>query len=660
MALQAKYPFLETLNESEAMARGANLDDKINYTVYNTIKGLSTQDSVRAATQFTLDTFVPDILNMTKSALAAVVRKLVVDHLVVQIFRLQFDAGRRQMQMVPCFLAQPTGDRDTIFSLWVETNSLSIGEVEKMLESRPALDQKLFVADLALDLKSEQLPKTEEFKYAVVDFFSGVHAGNFEIVPPAQLIPATLAELQDELSRRQIALDIPDYGYLPLGSAKRVDLFELAGRFLTTRVIPRYKNRGNLKGELERILLEEARYHEGDPAPGTTEFTLSRATAVRKEALAAPRGDQGARFPGTLTVEIISRLAPLAAAEYEEGWREKNEGFVRDFVDGINGGDTWLQVIRFMSEKDLEEAPPLARERLLSGGDLFTDTWLREDGEVRVFVRREISTFRMLVEGMQSLPAFQHWQILSLRSLMEKNEYELRGLFDDPEFVRAYGRLLRLVYQDYFPWYLRLLLALGLSMFQDSAFKIAKQKIQNEQKFLRDRHARTRAAREKQDEEERKVAALRVRDTTLGNRLIETLDDLYLERNKIPTVEEARLESDMSSSEFDDIIKRGTFQKIKLSDGGMILLYPLDHNWRSRVARLRRVLDRIRENIDEDVGDSMGERVRKLEKHLTATESARPESPEDDPYGRFGKAVKEHEEKLSEPLDVDFSDDLEV
>jgi hypothetical protein len=76
---------------------------------------------------------------------------------------------------------------------------------------------------------------------------------------------------------------------------------------------------------------------------------------------------------------------------------------------------------------------------------------------------------------------------------------------------------------------------------------------------------------------------------------------------------------------------------------------------------LRRTLDLIREAIEEDVGDSLSERVRKLEKHLTATESAKPESSgADDPYGRFSKAVKDYDAKHKEPLDLDFSDDLEV
>ena len=661
MALQAKYPFLETLSESEAISRGANLDDKINYTVFHTIKDHSTQESVRSGKYFTLDTFVPDILNLTKADLSAVVRKLIVDRLVIQIFRMEYESTRSEMQMVPCFLAQPGGEHDTTFSLWVESNSRSVTEIEKMLSSRPPFDRKLFAADLAQDLKSEKIPPVEELKHVLVDFFQGVHPGSFEIVPPADLIPSTLAEIRDEITRRKIAVEIPDYGFMPLGGSDQVPLFELAGRFLTSKILPRYKNRGNLKGELERVLLEEERYAE-EERPRTTEFIVARASALKKEALSGPRPEgMGARFPGSLTTEIIQKLAPLASSEYETAWNDRNETALREIVDGMNEGTAWHQVIRFMTEEDLRQIPPVARDKLLGGGHLYHETFMRGDAEVHVFVRRDGAAFRLLVDGMRGLPAFQQWQILAMKVVLEKNEMELANLFDDPEFVRAYGKLLREVYMRYFPWYIRLLFALGLSMFQDQGFKVAKQKIQAEQKSLRDRYTRRKAVRDKEQEEERKKAALRVRDRALSNTLIETLDHFYLEEHRVPTVDEVRSEIDMSSSEFDDIMNRGKFQKVKLSDGGQILLYPLDHNWRSRVARLRRTLDLIREAIEEDVGDSLSERVRKLEKHLTATESAKPESSEaDDPYGRFSKAVKDYDAKNKEPLDLDFSDDLEV
>ena len=40
------YAFLELLKEQEAMARGANLGDKIHHAVYKTIKTSSTVDAI--------------------------------------------------------------------------------------------------------------------------------------------------------------------------------------------------------------------------------------------------------------------------------------------------------------------------------------------------------------------------------------------------------------------------------------------------------------------------------------------------------------------------------------------------------------------------------------------------------------------------------------
>ncbi len=661
MANQARYPFLETLTESEAVARGANLDDKINFSVFNTIKSLSTQENARVAGLFTLDTFLPEILNLTRGDLTAVVRKLVVDRLIIQIFRLEFETTRRQMKTVPCFLATPPGDRDTTFGLWAAANSYSVAQIEKLLAARPPLDRKHFAECLARDLKSEAMPSRDDLKYLLYDFFSEIHPGKFDIVPPAPMIPTTLGEIRDELTRRQIAAEIPDYGFFPLREADHVPVFEMAGRFLLSKVVPRYKSRGNLRGELERILLEETRYFDEGDKPGTTEFNLARAGAVKKEAQAERQAVQnGMRFPGMLTVELIQRTAPFAREEYESAWRAKNEDALQEFVDALNTGTNWPQVIRFLTEDEIAKIPSVAREKLLSGDFVYHDTWLREAAEVHVFIRRDPAAFRLLVEGMQTLPVFQQWQILAMKSVLEKNEFELQALFHDTEFVRSYGRLLRLVYQRYFPWYVRLFLALGINFLRDQAFKNAKQKIQSEQKVLRDRSLRRKAGEAQEKEEERRAAALRVRDTTLANRVIETLDEFYYQKNRIPTIEEVGAEIDMAVGDYNDIIKRGTFQMVKLADGGLLLLYPLDHIWRSRVARLRRALDKIREQAGDDPGDLLAERVRKLEKHLTATESRQPDPGGDDPYDKFSRAVKDHEKKMSQPLDVDFSDDLEV
>jgi len=232
--------------------------------------------------------------------------------------------------------------------------------------------------------------------------------------------------------------------------------------------------------------------------------------------------------------------------------------------------------------------------------------------------------------------------------VLDKYEKNLSDLFDDPEFLSLYGKLLRMVYIGYIPFFYRILLLIGITIFQDTSFQIAKKKIIADQEVL------ARINKEKQDStKERKLAEKRERvsrvdDLEKVNQIMEVLDAMYLVENYIPTIEEikARL-SGLESSVFHATIEKHHFQIIpptKTGPAEEILLYPLNHEWRTKAARLRRVVDKILlESGESDAGQS--ERAKRLQKVLSKKDKPLAmEQQEEDPYERFGKEVKKYEE----------------
>lgn len=665
MAIHGQHSFLETVKESEALARGANLSDKINHAVLKAIKGASTRQTVKANQHFTLDTFVPDIVNLTKADLRRVISRLIAERVVVQIFRLEYSPGHEQMLLVPCYLANANEEENQIVSLFNDTVFQSITAVESFLDARPPADRNAFVAELEVDLTSERVPPMEKLPRTVVDPFASVHAKNFDIVPPAELLSVTVTDIRKELIRRNRVRVIPDYGLMPVRETDILDRLEICDDFLVKRLVPKYRNRGSCKRELEQISMEEAAYSVEAHATPTGQFMARRAQTIKKAVLASMPPGKGVRFPGTLAVEIILQLEPLARERYEERARSENARSVRDFKEQLTALDgPWQDLIRFVRFDEVDKYHADVWQRLLEDSELIHAYWQTAEGLHHVFARREPAVFRRLVHGMASLPPERKWQILAMRALLEQHESkpEFKALFDDPAFVESFGKLLRLCYMDRIGWLHRLLLQLGILWFQDRSFQIAKQSIRNEQERLRVRNdARIKEHREKRDKERAEKVA-RVQDLTRANRIIEVLDQLYLTDRHIPSVADVRARvTEFSPEEFHLTLRRERFQIIAPPKGvdpdQGILLYPLNHEWRSRAARLRKMLDRLLEDAEsspEEAAEAK-ELVGRINRFIARTESRGKGGEQDaDPYEAFEKEIEKHKEKERQAEDSEF------
>ncbi|MEQ9367153.1 MAG: hypothetical protein RIF32_23165, partial [Leptospirales bacterium] len=253
----------------------------------------------------------------------------------------------------------------------------------------------------------------------------------------------------------------------------------------------------------------------------------------------------------------------------------------------------------------------------------------------------------------------------AVKHILEEHEDDFRYLFDDTDFLVSYGAMLRRVYINYIPWYLRLLLSFGITWFQDYSFQLAKKAIQAEQGSLAVRNRQREEERKLEKDEERKVELNRIREASAANQIVEQLDAAFFgERGRVPSLGEIQdavaAHSKMEETTFQEMLRKDNFQIAPMpgkdaAPRDAVLLYPLNHEWRTRAARLRRVLERIL--ADENADPLQTERAKRAQKFLGKIESGGggapaptpAQSPEDlddsDAFERFGAELEKHESR---------------
>jgi hypothetical protein len=151
-----RYPFLETISEPEALARGANLAERVMHGVLKTIKQHSSMENAANRNLFQLNSPIPDLQNLTKKDLIICIKKLMGEQLVCQIFLMVYNPDKHEVKPLPCFISRPPDERHTTDQLYAETNFQSILALEEMADraSDPTPDD--LIREFEADLNSEK------------------------------------------------------------------------------------------------------------------------------------------------------------------------------------------------------------------------------------------------------------------------------------------------------------------------------------------------------------------------------------------------------------------------------------------------------------------------------------------------------------------------
>lgn len=661
-----QYAFMEMLPESEAIAQGINLSDRFLHAVYKAVRSLSDPSHAKRRNLFTIESEVPDLNQIARKDLAMILKKMTGEKLIVQLFRIEYQEGEATCRVVPCFVGFTDDDRNHVSEIYSILLESSVESLERYLKSSPAFQQDAFWKELELDLKSEQRPDPSSMPISQVDLFKSLNPAKMEVPPHGDLIPRFRRDLENELVVRKKIVKLSMYNHMPVREEDAGIRFDTAADFLQSKVLPKYKNRGDLKRRLEAVALEEASYYQDEFAPHSSTFPASRAKAIH-EVAGDGKGSDG-RYPGALAVDILISLENRAGESFREKMRSENGRILTDIRGRLlNPRAAWDDMILYMDDKDFENLHPDVRRSLQDDKKLLTGNWEQPGGTIHVYLRNDPYAFRTIVAGMTDVKSEDAWKVLAMRHLLDKYDEHFENLFQDPDFVRMYGKLLRTVYMNYMPFWHRLLFLLGIHIFQDAAFAAAKKLIDEEQIRRANKNQEWSGQRKKQKEEERKKTLNRFETKTAVNRILERLDDFYFEKVRVPSVVDvySSLEEKEETIEaFMTFLKKEGFQILSIkkgeTPGDAILLYPMDHEWRVRSARLVRNLERVkeeREKIGEDDYENriLLERSRKVIKHAMESSSARQSRTSlkggsgKDPYGDLQREMEKREE---DPIDL--------
>ncbi|MCB1304802.1 MAG: hypothetical protein KDK37_11010 [Leptospiraceae bacterium] len=580
------------MKESEALARGANLSEKAHHAVYKAVKSLSALDQIKNGNIFHAGLPIPELENLSygrKEALE-VLQRLMSDQLIAHVFLLEYDPGQKKMTLTSCYIAHTGDDRIGPEQLFQELLMQSVSNIEDMIKARPLFNRDAIMKDFEKDINSPSVPDTAQLPATVVDPLSAIQPAAFDFVPPAELLRIARDEIREELIRRSDVVYLLEYGLLPVRDDEVLVRFEAANDFMVSKIIPMHRSNVNLKSELQSISSQEEAYHVEGFVRKTADFPQRKAAAIKKHLLAGPT--RASRFPGSLAIETILQLHGAAEKKFKDQWEKEVDHQHKEIRDSILGlGVEVADQIRFFSEDDRQSIPPEIWKRLISDSGFFHSTWERSDGTYHVLCKKNPAIFPQLVTIMLSMGPQDHWKILAFRFLIEKYETTFPELFNDGEFVEAYGRLLRRAYMSLIPWYYRLLMLFGFRSIIDAAFQHAKKRIQEEQEVLSQRNQSNRDDVDRQRIMQQKEKAGQAETLEFSRRIIESLERYYFRENKPPLISEVAAElADKKEDEVRDFIKKQGFKTLDFQSD-KILLYPVDHQWRARAVRLRKHLE---------------------------------------------------------------------
>ncbi len=657
MISDQNYPFLELLTESEATSQGIYPTDRYIYAVYKSLLAASDLRHAKSGNLFSMTSEVLEVNDMTRQDRINALKRLISDRLATQLFYLQYVPEKQNLAVVPVYISGRDEESRIPGYIFDELAAMSANAVQLLTDAKSGAgpDVKQLWQDLENDLNGNAKKNPAGLR-TVTDPLAPFQVPDFPIRPHASLVPATLNKIENLMIDSGRFVKLRGFGFLPVRTYEIIPVFELVSDFLATRLIPGIRDKGNLRRDLGEISLAETSYYLDEFAVKSSAFSARRARAVRKAVTGdSAESENQASFPGALACEIILQLEPRAQSAYDDEHRRMVHDQISEIRDRLLSGKNWRDLVLFFDEDQYESLSPDVKNSLLTDNRLICGSWEEESGTVTVFLPREIISVKKIITGMLDAEPEEFWKVLALRQQIDQNNAIYGSMFEDADFVKSYGRLLRMVYLTYISWIHRFLFWLGITLFQDTAFQSAKQTIAGEQAARAERNRSRQARKREKKESEKKAAIDRLAGNTQLNRLIEALDHFYFSEETVPSFEDIKswlkAEDDQALR---DQLKEEKFQILDTDSdetpGDAVILYPLDFDWNTKSARLLRMTDRVRERLsgkDDFESKFLMNRIKKVTEFIVKSRKSgrakgAPETKED-PYEKLDRVIKEKE-----------------
>jgi hypothetical protein len=593
---ELKYSFLKVRKEKESILLGINPTNKYQHELLKIIRSLNTIQNAGKGMLFTLKNAYLEQLQIDNKTATTNLNQMVGNLLVAQIPVLEYDVFNKTLNAINYFLTHPAEEKSySIYNVFDELIAYSFNSVKAWYEDREPLTSEEFFKELAW----QNNPKnTEEFK-GISGLFSPLkklYSAKNGISTSQDMIDYIAKEVTSRILEMNMGIDLPGHGIFLFKPGEILEIYETSEEFLHEKILPELLEDVNYKFRIEPFLFEKKTFLALEKFPRkTARFTANLARETKT--IKAQSQKNPNHFPGSLCLEILSKLEPLAEEKYSGKWREECDRIKRDFKKTITtSSNKWQNLIEFISHEDsLKYHPDIWRD-LVNDTDLFYGKWQIPKMTVHVFTGKDVGFIKTLVLGMMNLPDHEIWKAQALKSLIEKNEKRIRALLVDPKFTVVYNELIRKIYIQYIPWYFRIFLYFPLSVFMDTFIDDAKKKILEEQENLTKKNdainSKLQAEYNKSliDEQEK------LKDQMMSESLTSTLDSFYFQQKRLPILEDIR-QFYTDEVRFNKIIKKHNFRVLKISVKGVddteVLLYPTGGDWSEKKTSLLKTLESI-------------------------------------------------------------------
>ncbi|RME91442.1 MAG: hypothetical protein D6767_05200 [Candidatus Hydrogenedentota bacterium] len=644
MAINRDY--LNLITPQEASSRGINLNDKIRHAIYTAVQTRSTEKNAGSGQLFRYPNKYDELAGLPDSDFISAMKYLLADRLVAQLCALEylFESDKLEMQLF--FIAKPPAPVETTGGLYREVIRYTAQEVEKWGFKRPDITSDNLYQLLKADFESEDL--TEVSEGILYDIFADVKEESFLYTPAIGQLDTFKHDVLEDLSDYPDFILLENYGCCIVKDNNVLTVFNTAENFMQQRLMPIARNDPSCSRVFEQVYLEEEEHKADKNALPRTDFSLKRSKAIQK-ALQRKGIKQG---NGMLTLLLVQKLANRAASLLQKEYKDSMDQKLKELLQDVLSEEADIEK-RFLSipQEQQEEMPDRLWAALKEHPDIVLSEWELPTGKIYTILKKDAEVFAKWIRHLEKIPRPEIWQILATKKMLEAVEQEMPHLFQDKEFVKTYGHILRKAYLRYIPWYLWLFVFLGMQPFLDKAFQIAKGKIDSQQKKLAEKNKIKWQKKTAEIQEHRIAKATLLKEIQEKNKFKDILDEFYFVHGTIPTVN--LVASKLSESDSKNLVERlkklhfillGGSEK---KEGSMIVMYPRDREWSRLRGKLfsavEQILDRTSKKQDAEA-KALASNAQVILKYLNA-KSTSSLTPTRDPFEELEKLIRKEKDK---------------
>ncbi|MEM7184258.1 MAG: hypothetical protein AAF518_25390 [Spirochaetota bacterium] len=623
---ELRYPFLNIINEKEAIVMGINPTNNYQHVLLRKIRELSTIQNATKGLLFQINEVVLEQLKINLENAISSINRLILNKLIAHLVCFQWDIEKKVLYTRSFFVANPPElSRVSIADIHDQLIRYSFDELKIWYEERQDMDSDNFKYELEVQYNAKKGGNFSAVLNNVFNPYKLLRSIKHEVKLSDELVGQLGAELSKRLQEANMAVQIPGHGLLVLRENEVLDHFELAAQFFLETILPPNKVDSIFKYKLDKVSLEEKSYFMAENYPiETCRFTVMKAKELQslKKEEARNRGRDD--YPGSLAVETVINLEHLAEKKYQEIWQEEQDRTREEFKKGLtNYNSNWTKLVRFVSQEEAFNYGPELWKDLLADKDLFYMSWEGTENTYHIFTSSEEQVVNAIVLGITAFPPRDRWKVAALQNLVQEKQLQLKSLFSNRNFVHAFHRLQKKVYIDYLPWYKRLLVL--FSFFEEKMFNDASKKLEAEQKHFSNHNKAKKQEILERIQYERTVKIAEIKENALGHSIEDTLDVFYLTQKKIPNVHEIKdFYPDMEINNFLQTLKDYGFKlfspESKEFPETSIVLYPASRSWKDKKLKLKKIFQKQQDSFKNSYkftpDPSQVDRVQKLLTYL--------------------------------------------